>query len=151
MALDWVAFRDELAVVKGDGVSKRIAQYRLIDAKLAELNEEHEKSLKPLANIKALLQGYFEQFLTNTGQQTAVTPGGTIHWNHRTTSSLEDPQAFMDWVIANERFDMLDRRANATAVKDYAEREHMLPPGAKLNTIRTVGVRKPGDKAKAGA
>ena len=44
-----------------------------------------------------------------------------------------------------------DRRANATAVKDYAEREHMLPPGAKLNTIRTVGVRKPGDKAKAGA
>jgi hypothetical protein len=148
---DWTKFKTELDAVKGDGVSKRVAQYRLIDAKIKELNEAHEKSLEPLANIKNLLQGFFEKFLTDTGQQTAVTPGGTIHWNHRVTASLEDPQAFMDWVIANKRFDMLDRRANATAVKDFAEREHSLPPGAKLNSIRTVGVRKPGEKAKAGA
>jgi hypothetical protein len=147
---DWTKFKTELDAVKGDGVSKRVAQYRLIDAKIKELNEAHEKSLEPLVNIKNLLQGFFEKFLIDTGQQTAVTPGGTIHWNHRVTASLEDPQAFMDWVIANKRFDMMDRRANATAVKDYAEREHTLPPGAKLNSIRTVGIRKPGEKAKAG-
>jgi hypothetical protein len=151
MAFDRVSFQAELAAVQGDGLSKRAAQYRLIDAKTKELDEAHAKSLEPLVKIKGLLQGFFEKFLTDTGQQTAVTPGGTIHWNHRVTASLEDPQAFMDWVIANKRFDMLDRRANATAVKDFAEREHSLPPGAKLNSIRTVGVRKPGEKAKAGA
>src|SRR5579863_1345504 len=141
MAFDWVAFQAELAAVKGDGVSKRVAQYRMIEAKTKELDEAHAKSLEPLTKIKALLQGYFEQFLTTTGQQTAVTPGGTIHWNHRVTASLEDPAAFMDFVIAEKRFDMLDRRANATAVKDYAKQMGTLPPGAKLNSIRTVGVR----------
>ena len=151
ITFDWAVFQKELDAVTGDGVSKRVAQYRLIDAKLDEIADQYKKALAPLANIKALLEGYFEKFLTTTGQQTAVTAGGTVHWNHRVTAKLEDPQAFMDFVVANQRFDLLDRRANATAVKDFAEKQHSLPPGVKLNPIRTIGVRKPGEKAKAGA
>jgi len=52
-------------------------------------------------------------------------------------------------VIANKQFDLLDRRANATACRELAEKG-TLPPGVKLNTIRTIGVRKPGEKAKVG-
>ena len=146
---DFTEFNAQLSVVQGDGVSKRVAQYRLIDKKLDELNEEHTKALAPLVKIKDLLSGYFEKFLTDTGQQTAVTAGGTVHWNHRVTAKLEDPQAFMDYVIANKQFDLLDRRANATACRELAEKG-TLPPGVKLNTIRTIGVRKPGEKAKTG-
>ena len=146
---DWTTFKTQLDAVQGDGVSKRVAQYRLIDKKLDELEEEFKASVAPLENIKNLLQGYFEKFLTDTGHQTAVTAGGTVHWNHRVTAKLEDPQAFMDYVIANKQFDLLDRRANATACRELAEKG-TLPPGVKLNTIRTIGVRKPGEKAKAG-
>jgi len=146
---DWTTFKTQLDAVQGDGVSKRVAQYRLIDKKLDELEEEFKASVAPLENIKNLLQGYFEKFLTDTGQQTAVTAGGTVHWNHRVTAKLEDPQAFMDYVIANKQFDLLDRRANATACRELAEKG-TLPPGVKLNTIRTIGVRKPGEKAKVG-
>jgi hypothetical protein len=150
MDFDWTEFKAQLDAIPGDGVSKRVAQYRLLDEKIDALNDAHKAAMAPLANVKALLEGYFEKFLTSTGQQTAVTAGGTIHWNHRTTASLEDPQAFMDFVTANQRFDLMDRRANATAVREYAEKEHILPPGVKLNNIRTVGVRKPSAKAKAG-
>ena len=146
---DWTTFKTQLDAVQGDGVSKRVAQYRLIDKKLDELEEEFKASVAPLENIKNLLQGYFEKFLTDTGQQTAVTAGGTVHWNHRVTAKLEDPQAFMDYVIANKQFDLLDRRANATACRELAEKG-TLPPGVKLHTIRTIGVRKPGEKAKVG-
>ena len=149
ITFDWAVFQKELDAVTGDGVSKRVAQYRLIDAKLDEIADQYKKALAPLANIKALLEGYFEKFLTTTGQQTAVTAGGTVHWNHRVTAKLEDPQAFMDYVIANKQFDLLDRRANATACRELAEKG-TLPPGVKLNTIRTIGVRKPGEKAKVG-
>ena len=34
----------------------------------------------------------------------------------------------------------MDRRANATACRDYAEEHGALPPGVKINSIRTVGV-----------
>jgi len=147
---NWTEFKTQLDAIPGDGVSKRVAQYRLLDTKIDELNDEHKAAIQPLVNVKELLVGFFDKFLTTTGQQTAVTASGTVHFNHRTTSSLEDPQAFMDYVIANKLFDLMDRRSNATACRDFAEKTGALPPGVKLNNIRTIGVRKPGEKAKRG-
>jgi|HubBroStandDraft_4_1064222.scaffolds.fasta_scaffold478108_2 hypothetical protein len=128
-------------------MEKRVAQWRAITARLKEMDEAHEKQRQPLLDIKALLEGLFEKFLTDSGQSSAVFSTGTVHWNRRTTASLADPQAFMDFVTQNGLFQLLDRKANATAVRDYAEEKGDLPPGVTLNTARTVGVRKPGDKA----
>jgi cobalamin biosynthesis Mg chelatase CobN len=131
-------------------VAKRTEQYLQIKAKLTKMDEENEEKKKPLTEIKALLEGYFEKVLTQTGVQTLVSKTGTIHWNNRKTCSLEDPQAFMDFVTQNNLFDLLDRRANGTAVREYAKEHGTLPPGAKLGSIRTIGARKPGEKAKRG-
>jgi len=130
-------------------VDKLVEWYRAFDKKIEIMDEAHTKTTAPLRNFQERLSGYFEQFLTTTGQQTAVTPSGTIHWNHRVTAQLEDAQAFMDFVIANQNFDLMDRRANATACKEFAEKSGALPPGVVTNSIRTIGVRKPGAKAAA--
>jgi hypothetical protein len=55
----------------------------------------------------------------------------------------------MDHVTGTGQFELLERRASATAVKDYAGKHGALPPGVKLNALRIVGVRKPGAKAQA--
>lgn len=132
-------------------LATRIGQYKAIEAKLAKMDEDHEAKCKPLRDIKALLQGYFEQTLTQSGAQNIATPLGTIHWTTRTTASLEDAQKFMDYVIATHKFELMDRRANATAVRDYAEASGVAPSdiGVKLSTIRTCGVLKPSAKRAA--
>jgi hypothetical protein len=145
---DLTDFKNKLRAITGADVGSKTATYLLIRDELKKVDEAAEAAKKPLLDLKALLEGYFEKFLTSTGQQSAVTPRGTVHWNTRYTSSLGDPQAFMDHVIATQQFDLLDRRANATAVKEYAGKNGALPPGVNLNTIRTIGVRVPGAKAK---
>jgi len=49
----------------------------------------------------------------------------------------------MKFVVDNNKFELLDRRANATAVKDYVAANNVLPPGCNLSAICTVGVRRP--------
>lgn len=143
--------QDPLILGEAGVIAKRTAQYRSIRDKLKEMDEAHEKAKEPLLKIKALLEGYFEKFLEHTGQQSAATPSGTVHWNSRTTATLEDAEAFMQFVISTQSFDLIDRRANATAVREYAETNKSLPPGVNLSTIRTVGVKAPTAKAAAKA
>ena len=131
-------------------VAKRTAQYLAIKDKIKEKEDEFEKTLKPLKELKVLLEGYFEKVLTQTGVQTLVSKTGTVHWNTRHSCPLEDPQAFMDFVIKNNLFDLVDRRANVTAVREYAKEHGVIPPGANPKSIRTIGARKPGEKAKRG-
>ena len=131
-----------------DMLAKRTEQFIAIRDKLKQMDDAYEATKKPLLDIQNLLSGWFEKFLTETGQQSAVTPLGTIHWNTRYTTSVSDADEFMKHVIATQDFDLLDRRANATAVKEYAGKHGALPPGVNLNAIRTVGVKKPGVKAK---
>jgi hypothetical protein len=129
-------------------LEKRTAQYHQIKGLIAAMDERHEAEKAPLLKIKECLEGYMAKFLDETGQQTAVTPAGTVHWNTRTTVSLSDPQAFMDFVVTNKNFELLDRKANATAVKDYMIKTNAEPPGVKLNTIKTVGVKQPTAKQR---
>jgi hypothetical protein len=51
-------------------------------------------------------------------------------------------------VKQHNKFELLDRRANATAVKAYVKDTNQLPPGCNLNAIQSIGVRrKPGSGA----
>jgi hypothetical protein len=55
----------------------------------------------------------------------------------------------MDFVLENKQFDLLERRASATAVKAYVEEHNMLPTGVNLNALSSIGVRRPPGKAKS--
>ena len=99
--------------------------------------------------LKDRLEGWFGEFLSTTGQTSAVTPHGTIHWNTRYTAVLEDPDTFMRHVIGTGEYDLMERRASATAAQEYAKANGTLPPGVRLNSKRSIGVNKPGARAKA--
>jgi hypothetical protein len=71
------------------------------------------------------------------------TKGGTIYTSTRYTASLADPEAFMKFVIETRQFDLLDRKANSTAVKDYVGEHNVLPTGCNLTAMKTLGVRRP--------
>ena len=92
--------------------------------------------------MQNVLTTWLQDFLETAGAQSVKTKEGTVYASTRYTASLADPQAFMDYVIKHTAFDLLDRKANATAVRDFVENHNALPPGVNLNAIRTVGVRR---------
>jgi hypothetical protein len=77
------------------------------------------------------------------------TEAGTCYISTTWKSPLQDADAFMRFVIENEEFDLLERRASSTAVRAYVEEHNHLPSGVNLNAVTSVGVRRPNGGAKS--
>lgn len=133
-------------VDRAQDIQKRVGQYVAIRDRLAQAEDDHKKAIAPLIETQNLLTAWLTDVLSTAGAQSIKTEQGTVYSNTRWTASLEDPKAFMDYVISNSKYDLLDRHANSTAVRAFVEEQGSLPPGAKLSAIRTIGVRRPSDK-----
>lgn len=127
-------------------VNKRVQQFIAIREALKQMEEKHEAEKKDLLEAKNLVAGWLQSFMENAGCESIKTEHGTCHFTTRTTASVADPALFMAFVIDNKQFDLLDRRANSTAVKEYVKEHGAQPPGVNLSSIKTVGVRRPGAK-----
>ena len=124
-------------------VDKRVDQYIQVRNKLKQLDDEFELKRKPLVELQQILSGWIQSFLEKTGSQSVKTKSGTCYQSVRYTASLADADIFMNFDKENNLFDLIDRKANATAVRDYVEEHKVLPPGVNLSAIKTVGVRSP--------
>jgi hypothetical protein len=127
-------------------VDKRVAQYIQVRDTLQARNKAHEEAIKPLIDIQNMLTGWMQSFLEQAGADSVKTSHGTCYSTTRYTASLADPEAFMNHVISTQSYDLLDRKANVTAVKDYVNEKGGLPPGVNLSSIKTVGVRRASGK-----
>jgi hypothetical protein len=123
-------------------VDKRVAQYIQVRDKLKELDDAHDAAKKPLVELQNLLTGWMQKFMDDSKSESIKTAHGTCYASVRYTASLPDAEAFMKFVIENNKFEMLDRRANSTAVRAYVEETGGLPPGVNLSALRTIGVRR---------
>ena len=79
-------------------VDRYTEAYMLCKAKIAELDKDYEARKKPLLDLKSHLEGWFDTFLKTTGVTSAATPHGTVHYNVRYSATLEDADAFMQFV-----------------------------------------------------
>ena len=86
--------------------------------------------------------------LNATGQDSAKTKEGTAYITTQVSATLRDAEEFRRFVIDGQRWDMLDWRANKTAVKDWVAEHQNEPPGVAYNPVRVVGVRAPTKKQK---
>lgn len=134
-----------------EDIDKRIGQYIEVRDAIKRVEERQEAERKPLLEIQEKLAGIIRTFMENNNiTDNLKSKTGTAYLSTRWSASLADPQAFMDFVTRTGKFELLDRRANVTAVKDYVKEHNVLPAGCNLNAIQTVGVRRPTGKAKSG-
>ncbi len=128
--------------IVNERLDKWIQQYVALRDRIKEMEEAFEKSKKPLADAMEELNGLMQSFLDDSGIDSIKTRYGTCYSSVRYSASLTDAKAFMDYVISNGAFELLDRKANKTAVKAFVEENSTLPPGCNLTALRTVGVRR---------
>ena len=127
-------------------VDERVAAYIQCRDVISEKTKAFEESIKPLKDLQNMLTGWLQNFMEQAGADNIKTAHGTCYSTTRYTASLADPEAFMKYVIDNKKFDMLDRKANVTACRDYVDENGVQPPGVSLSAIKTVGVRRPTGK-----
>jgi hypothetical protein len=124
-------------------VNKMVQRYIQLRDKIAEIKETQRLELAPYDDMLNKLSGMMLQFLDETGQESAKTDEGTVYIRNQDSASLADPEAFMEYVRENDAYELMDRRANKTACREFAEEHGSMPPGVKFTSIRTTGVRSP--------
>ena len=123
-------------------IDKKVAQLVAVRDIIKAIEEKHTRELSEWKVRLEKLRGEIQQFMSDNGLKNLRTPSGSCYTSQKSTASLADPEAFMAYVIKTGNFDLLDRRANATAVKDFVKAHKTLPPGCNLNTIETLGVTR---------
>src|SRR5947207_1148464 len=118
--------------------------YRQVKTKVAEIEVRHKAELADYKKTLAKLEGAIDAFLTEHKLVNVKTKYGTAYWKTRYSASLVDPDAFMQFIRENDRWDLMDRKANVAAVREYAKLTKELPPGAKLESWRAVHIIKAG-------
>jgi hypothetical protein len=107
---------------------------------IEQIKERHKQELKKHHQYQAIQTAWLLTTLKATGQEMARTKYGTVSAAVRDTASCSDPNMFIDYVREHDAYELLDRRPNSTACREFNAKHGMLPPGVKLNTIRYVNV-----------
>jgi hypothetical protein len=127
-------------------VAAYAAKYVALRDKIKEIEKKHEAELAPFKAAKEQLNGLFLDLLARNNTASMRTAGGTISKTERSSATVEDMHAFRTYVTQMGDWDLVDFRANAPAVRDYAQKNSQLPPGVKYSAVVTVSVRRPNAK-----
>ena len=122
-------------------IDKFVRQYIELRNHMKAQKAAFDEFMEPLEEMKRKLAGHMLELLDSAGIESAKTDEGTVYVTHPSTASLSDPDAFMEYVAEHGAYELMDRRANSTACREFAEENGELPPGVKLTVNRTIGVR----------
>jgi CRISPR/Cas system-associated protein Cas7 (RAMP superfamily) len=121
-------------------LSKRIDQFVRLRDEIKKLDEDHKTKMKPYREALDQLNSILLGHLNTIDGQSVKTQHGTVYRTSRKSASLADPEKFMNYVISNDMFHLIDRKANVTAVEDFISENGEVPPGVNFKTVFTVGV-----------
>lgn len=88
------------------------------------------------------LENQLLTLLNSLGSDSISSKAGTVYKRISTSVTVADSREFKRHVIGTEAWDLIDWRANKTAVNDLVENGDPVPPGVNRSTFATVGIRK---------
>lgn len=124
-------------------VEANVGAYVWLRDEIKRREKAFEEALEPLKVKQNKLMGAIMDHLEKTNAQSVNTKAGTCYLSTRYSASLADAEAFMKFIISNNRFDLIDKRANGPAVHQYVATTGSVPPGCNLSALKTLGVNRP--------
>lgn len=113
----------------------------------AQIKEKHEEELKPVNEALEGLKELMGKAMSALNVDSVKTSCGTVSFTAKASASLSDASAFWNHCVVTGNFDLIDKKANVTAVKDYIEKNNgNAPPGVTFSVYRDIGVRRPTGK-----
>lgn len=125
-----------------------IAKYVELRDRKAALEKTVREQTAQLDNLMNAIETRLTAFLDEQGVTSLKSPSGTVYFTHRESATVADWVAVLDYIRANEAWDLLEHRVSKTAVKALMEEDRNgeyqkpPPPGVDFRRFRTVGVRR---------
>lgn len=123
-------------------LSEAVSLYIQMRDKKAQMKADFEASIAPLNEKMEKLEAKLLDVFNKTGMDSVKTESGTAYTTTRTTASVADRDAFMEYVKANEEWALLEIRAAKAAVEQYRAVHDDIPPGVSIREERVVNIRR---------
>lgn len=116
-------------------------KYVELDKAIADKEAELKAQLAPMKQLMTDIENWFALRAAEEGLMDVRTPVGLVYWSTHHSAKVADPGLFMGSVIEKQAWDLLDVRANKTAVKSYIEGHGTPPPGVDFSSRKVFNLR----------
>ncbi len=123
-------------------IESLVRAYITLRDQKAALKAAQAEAMKPYDEALAKLESQALTILNQSGVESMKTASGTVYSTTSTSATVSDKSTFMDYVIENSAFELLDVRANKTAVQDFLSLNSDTPPGVTVRREIKVGFRR---------
>jgi hypothetical protein len=123
-------------------VDKVIKGYIALRDKKAEMQSRHKEELAPLNDKMEKLEGWLQRDLLARKVESERTEEGTAYMQTVVSTSVRDRDAFLQFVIDNEMWELIENRAAKSVVVDYLENTGEIVPGVNYEAAKVVRVRR---------
>jgi phage host-nuclease inhibitor protein Gam len=124
-------------------LSEAVTLYIQLRDKKAQMKSDFDASVAPINEKMDKLEAKLLDVFNKTGMDSVKTEHGTAYTAVRTTASVADREAFMEFVKANEEWSLIEVRAAKTAIEQFRDNnDNELPPGINIRSERVVNIRR---------
>jgi hypothetical protein len=109
---------------------------------LAEIEHRVKARTKPIKDEMALLEAEITAAAEAAGLKNIPGKHGTAYWTVHNSCTAANPSAFMDYVVANSAWDLVERRPSMKAVLSHITANGEPPPGVNFRSYRAFNVRE---------
>ena len=119
-----------------------IERYVKLRDKKAQMKAAFDASTADINTAMTRCEQVILEEINAQGVESVRTEFGTAFKSVTTSVTAADGEMFMQFCIANDRFDMLEKRPNKTAVEEYRAANDDLPPGINYRQAVSLNVRR---------
>lgn len=124
-------------------LSEAVTLYIQLRDKKAQMKSDFDASVAPINDKMEKLEAKLLDVFNKTGMDSVKTEHGTAYTAVRTTASVADREAFMEFVKANEEWSLIEVRAAKLAIEQFRDNnDNELPPGVNIRSERVVNIRR---------
>jgi hypothetical protein len=122
---------------------KMVEKYILLRDKMNEIRKRHQAELEKYVAAIAMLEGMLLDVLNEHNAKTMKVETGTFYKTTRSSSKVTDWREALDFIRANEAWELLEARVSKTAAAAIIEETKQPIPGVEVTREVVVQVRRP--------
>lgn len=123
-------------------IDEIVEKYTQLRDKKSQLKAEYEAKVAPIQQAMDKVEAYLLAEMQKQGVEAFKTGSGTAYKQERTSATVADRSALLDFARAGELWQLLDIRVAKTAVDEYVAQNKDLPPGVNYRKEVVVNVRR---------
>ena len=120
-----------------------IRLYRVLQGKVEEIEAAAQAQVAELKTKMQTIETWIAQKSQEEGVDSFRTECGTAFFQVSDYCSVADWDSTFAWVRSNNRWDVLTKGVNKTAIREIIKESGDVPPGLNYGTKRVLHVRKP--------